>query len=326
MRSVRFHRFGEPTSVLQLEEIPAPSAGAGQLLVRMSARPINPSDLLTVRGLYGVRPQLPATPGYEGTGVVEAVGPDVRGFRIGERVVPTRTPGTWQELVVANASHVIAVPDGVPDESAAQLLVNPVSAWVMVVEELALGPGEWLLQTAAGSTLGRVILQIAKLRGVRTICAVRRREQVDELKALGADEVVCTADEDLAGRATDITDGRGVAGAIDAVGGQVGADTVSALRPGGTLLVYGVLSGKPTPIDGSALIFRTLSVRGFWLVPWLRQAPADVARRVIGAVLAHMVKGEIAPPVEARYGLAEIAAAVRHAEQPGRRGKVLLVG
>ncbi len=326
MRSIRFDRFGEPTSVLRLEEVPAPSPGASEVLIRMRARPINPSDLLTVRGFYGVRPQLPATPGYEGMGVIEAVGPEVRGFRAGQRVVPTRTAGSWQELVVASASNVVAVPDGVPDESAAQLLVNPLSAWVMVVEVLALRPGEWLLQTAAGSTLGRVVLQIGRLRGFRTISVVRRREQVEELKALGADAVVCTADEDLLGRVAELTQGKGVAGAIDAVGGQVGADALSALRPGGTLLVYGQLSREPTRADGKQLIFRTLSLRGFWLVPWLRQAPPEASHRVFGAVLAHMAKGEIAPPVEARYDLAEFAAAVRHSEQPGRHGKVLLTG
>lgn len=326
MRSVRFGQFGEPADVLGIQEVPAPSPGPGHVLVRMRARPINPSDLLTVRGFYGVLPELPATPGLEGMGTVENFGPEVRSVKVGQRVIPSRTPGTWQELLVVNAMNLIPVPDSLPDESAAQFLVNPLSAWVMMTEELALAPGQWLLQTAAGSTLGRLVLQIAKLRQLKTINVVRRREQAEELKALGADEVICTEHEDLAQRVLAITNGVGVPGAIDAVGGQVGGDVIRVLAPGGVMLAYGMLSLEPTPIFGGQMIFRTTSVRGFWLTAWLQRVPAAKQQAVSGEVLTHMAKGEIVPPIEAKYDLGEITAAVRHAERPGRHGKVLLVG
>ena len=326
MRSVRFDRFGDPAEVLRVEEVPEPSAGPGEVLVRMRARPINPSDLLTVRGAYGTLPPLPATPGYEGMGVVEAIGPDVGGVPVGQRVIPGRISGTWQQLVVARSASLIPVPPGVSDESAAQFVVNPLSAWIMITEELALRPGEWLLQTAAGSTLGRIAFQISRLRGVKTIDVVRRRDQAEELKARGAGEVVCTADEDLARRVMDITQGIGAAAAMDAVGGRVGAEVLRALRPGGVMLVYGQLSREPTPLDGGQMIFRALSVRGFWLTQWLRRAPPGKVQQVMREVLTKMAEGGLGPPVEASYDLGDIAEAVRHAERPGRRGKVLLVG
>jgi NADPH:quinone reductase-like Zn-dependent oxidoreductase len=325
MRSVRFDQFGEPAEVLRVLDVPKPSPGLGQVLVRMRLRPINPSDLMTVRGFYGVLPQLPATPGNEGVGVIEAVGSDVRGVQAGQRVIPIRTPGTWQEYLVVNAAQLIQPPDSLSDESAAQFIVNPLTAWIMI-EELALQPGQWLLQTAAGSTLGRMVLQIAKLRNFKTINVVRRRAQAQELKALGADEVICTEDEDLVQRVMAITNGAGVLAAIDAVGGQVGGDVVQALDAGGVMLVYGLLSLEPTPINSGQMIFRTSTVRGFWLAEWFRRAPAEKRQAVIGEVLNHMAKGEIIPAVEAEYDLNKITEAVRHAERPGRHGKILLVG
>src|SRR5436305_4609068 len=326
MRSVRFYEFGDPADVLRLEDVPRPEPGAGQVLVRLRARSINPSDLLTVHGLYGSLPNLPATPGLEGMGEVAAIGEGVSRFRPGQRVIPLGVPGTWQEYLLAPESQLLPVPDAVGDRTAAQFVVNPLTAWIMTVEELALRPGEWLLQTAAGSTLGRVVLQIAALRGFKTINVVRRREQVEELKALGADEVVCTADEDLVARVKEITGKAGLTKAIDAVGGETGATVVRALGRGGVMLVYGVLSLEPMPVDGGRLIFNASAVRGFWLSEWLRTAAPERRLAVTSELLRLMATQEIVPPVEAEYPLSEVLAAVAHARRPGRSGKVLLVG
>lgn len=326
MRSVRFERFGEPEEVLRLENLPTPSPGPGEVLVRMRARPINPADLLTVRGLYGALPKLPATPGLEGAGVVEEVGPDVRGVQVGQRVIPTGTPGTWQEYVVVKPVRLIPIPEKLTDAIAAQFVVNPLTAWIMTTQELTLQPGQWLLQTAAGSTLCRVVVQIARLRGFKTINVVRRREQVDELKALGADEVICTADEDLVARVKAVAGEAGVTAAIDAVGGKVGGDVVRALGPGGVMLVYGRLSREPLPLDGGQMVFRNLTVRGFWLTDWFRRNSVEQRSAVMGEVLDLMAKGQIAPPIEAEYDLGAVVGAVRHAERSGNRGKVMLIG
>src|SRR5215210_8254122 len=220
MQSVRFHEFGNPAEVLRVEEVERPAPGAGQVLVRMRARPINPSDVLTVRGLYGALPVPPATPGLEGMGEVAELGEGVTHLGAGQRVIPLGVAGTWQEFVVAPAAQLIPVPDSVNDRTAAQFVVNPLTAWIMTVEELDLQPGEWLLQTAAGPALGRVGLQIARQHGFRTINVVRRREQAEELKALGADEVICTDEEDIPERVREITGREGLHKAIDAVGGE----------------------------------------------------------------------------------------------------------
>jgi NADPH:quinone reductase len=326
MQSVRFYEFGEPAEVLRVEEVPRPEPGPGGVLVRLRARSVNPSDLLTVRGRYGSLPRLPATPGLEGMGEVESVGEGVERLRPGQRVIPLGVQGTWQAYVVAQPAQLIPVPDSVSDQTAAQFVVNPLTAWIMCVEELALQPGEWLLQTAAGSTLGRVVLQLARLRGFKTINVVRRREQAEELKALGADEVVSTDDEEIAERVREIAGKAGVTKAVDAVGGETGAAVMRALGRGGVMLVYGLLSGEPMPIDGGRMIFTSTTLRGFWLGEWLRSAPPERQQSVTADMLRSMASNEIVPPVEAEYPLAEVLAAAAHAERPGRSGKVLLVG
>ena len=325
MKSVRFHEFGDPAEVLRVEEVQTPEPGAGQVLVKMRARAVNPSDLLTVRGLYGSLPVPPATPGLEGMGEVAGVGEGVTHLSAGQRVIPLGVAGTWQEFVVAPAERVMPVPDSVTDQTAAQFVVNPLTAWIMTVDELALQPGEWLLQTAAGSTLGRVVLQIAKQRGFKTINVVRRREQADELKALGADACICTDEEDIPERVKEIAGKRGVKKAIEAVGGETGAAVLRALGRGGVMLIYGLLSGEPIPLDSGRMIFNTSTVRGFWLGDWMHTAPPERQQATTAAMLRAMATHEIVPPVEAEYPLDEVVAAAEHSVRHGRSGKVLLV-
>jgi NADPH:quinone reductase-like Zn-dependent oxidoreductase len=326
MRAVRFDTFGEPADVLTVaSDLPAPQPGPGEVRLRLTHRTVNPSDLATIRGVYGIRPPLPATPGYEGVGVVEALGAGVNGLALGQRVIPLSAGGTWQEQVVARASLVLPVHDGVGDEAAAQFVVNPVTAWVMLTDVLRLREGDWVLQTAAGSTLGRLVIQLAKELGLRTVNLVRREEQRAELLALGADEVLCDDDPDLPERVRALTGG-GVDGAIDAVGGKTGKQAIACLERGATCVVYGWLSLRPIALDVSQMLFRNLTVRGFWLSTWFRERPPEVTREVLSRLMALMVDGALVPPVEARYDLAEVAAAVAHAERPGRSGKVLLTG
>ncbi|MBD0369696.1 MAG: zinc-dependent alcohol dehydrogenase family protein [Pyrinomonadaceae bacterium] len=325
MKSVRFYEFGNPSELLRVEDVPQPEPGANQVLVRMRARSINPSDLLTVRGLYGALPKLPATPGLEGMGEVASVGENVKHLSPGQRVIPLGVAGTWQEYLLTESTQLIPVPESITNQTAAQFVVNPLTAWIMTIEELQLKPDEWLLQTAAGSTLGRVVLQIARLRGFKTINVVRRREQVEELKTLGADEVICTADDDLAERVREITGSAGLTKAIDAVGGETGGAVVSALGRGGVLLVYGLLSMQPMPVDSGRMIFTSMTIRGFWLNEWFRSAPPERQQAVTSELLRLMATNEIIPPVEAEYPLTDVLAAIEHAERPGRSGKVLLV-
>jgi NADPH:quinone reductase len=327
LRALRFHQFGLPSKVLRLEEAELPQPGPGQVRLRLTHRPIHPSDLLTISGDYGRLPQLPATPGFEAVGRVDALGDGVTGRQLGKRVIPLGTAaGTWREFVLADATRLLPVPDAVNDQAAAQFVVNPVTAWVMVEEVLAIQPGEWLLQTAAGSALGRVVIQLGRLRGFHTINLVRRPEQVAELEGLGADAAFCTTDDDLTERVRALTRGKGVRGALDAVGGPTAELAVRCLRPGGEMVLYGMLSGETFPVHNGEMLFRGLSLRGFWLSHWFRAAPPDRVVTTLGSLMQLIAGGDLVLPVEAEYDLSDYLAAVIHAERPGRQGKVLLVG
>ncbi len=329
MKAAVFDRFGVPEEVLQVRDVPQPEPGRGQVRLRMLASPVNPSDLLVVRGEYGKLPTLPATPGFEGVGVVDRSGGGVialvRGLKPGKRVaVIGAGGGAWAEFAVVPARQVVPLPDAIPDEQAAAFFVNPASALAMTRYVLGVPPGEWLLQTAAGSTLGRMVTRLGKHSGFRTINVVRRREQADELRRAGAEAVLCTADESIPNGVRGLTDGLGVKYAIDAVGGETGSAVIQALAPGGRLLVYGTLSREPIAIDPRLLMVGQKRVEGFWLSEWVRQQNALTMLGLFGAISGLMRKGVLTSEVGATFPLDDVQKAVAQAAQPGRHGKVLL--
>jgi len=329
MKAAVFDRFGVPEEVLQVREAPLPEPQRGQVRVRMIASPINPSDLLVVRGEYGKLPTLPATPGFEGVGVVDQSGGGllalVRGLRPGKRVaVISAGGGAWAEYAVVPARQLVPLPADIPDEQAAAFFVNPASALAMTRHVLAVPPGAWLLQTAAGSALGRMVMRLGKHYGFRTINVVRRLEQAEELRRAGADAVICTAEESIANRVRALTEGQGVKYAIDAVGGETGSAVIPALAPGGRLLVYGTLSREPIAIDPRLLMMGGKSVEGFWLSEWVRGRPALKMLRLFGTIRDLMRQGVLTSEVGAAYALDEVTKAAAQAAQAGRSGKVLL--
>jgi NADPH:quinone reductase-like Zn-dependent oxidoreductase len=326
MKAVVFDRFGDPAEVLHVRDVPAPKPGPGQVRVRMLASPLNPSDLMMVRGRYGVVPPLPATPGFEGVGVVEEAGGGLLGrLRLGKRVaVLNAGGGNWQEAVVVPAQHVVPVAAELSDDQAAGFFVNPASALVMTRDVLRIPRGAWLAQTAAGSALGRMIIRLGKRDGFRTINIVRRREQADELLRAGGDAAICTADESIPERVRAITGGAGVKYALDAVGGATGSALLQALALEGRMLVYGTLSGEPLTLDPRPLLLGNHCVQGFWLSVWVRRQSKLRMLWLFRSVNRLAREGVLTTAVGATYSLDEIQTAVREAEKPGRAGKVVL--
>lgn len=322
-RALRFHATGDPLAALRLEDLPLPDPGPGEMRLRMVARPINPSDLLQVQGVYGRKPSLPATAGFEGLGLIDAVGAGVTGWTPGQRALPIGAQGTWADALITPAANLVPVPEGLDDHQACQAVVNPLTAWLMA-GQLQLGEGQWLIQTAASSAVGACLIQLAKARGFKVLCLVRRAEALEGLRAQGAHGALCTADPGWFQQAEALLPKGMADAAVDAVGGSLGGDLVKLLKPGGTMLVYGALSMEPLQIPGGQLIFRTATVRGFWLTDWKkRAAPAEQAA-VMAELLAAMAEGRIVVPVEAAYPLDQWREAVAHAQRSGRRGKVLL--
>ena len=326
MKAVRFDTHGNPPDVLTVQDIPTPTPGRGEVLVRMIASPVNPSDLLYIEGRYGLKPAFPATPGFEGVGVVEKSGGGLLGwFRKGKRVavLGSRTGG-WAEYAVAPAKQVVPVPDELPDDQAATFFVNPATAVVLTTQVLAVPKGEWLLQTAAGSALGKMVIALGKKHGFRTVNVVRRREQVDELKALGADAVLVEADGPIAEQVRTATGQPGAKYAIDPVGGETGTQVVEALDTGGTAVFYGLLSGEPIRVDPRLLITGSKVVRGFWLSDWANAATIVDKLKLIRTVRGLLADGVIRTEVANSYPLDQVTAAVGQAAAPGKGGKVLV--
>jgi NADPH:quinone reductase-like Zn-dependent oxidoreductase len=325
MKAVVLERWGDPEEVLEVRDVPEPQPGRGQVLVRMLASPINPSDLLMVRGQYGRQPRLPATPGFEGVGVVEAGSGLLARRVLGRRVaVLNSTTGNWQEKVVLPARRAVPVPRELTDEQAATFFVNPASAVAMTRHVLRVPAGAWLLQTAAGSALGRMVIRLGQREGFRTLNVVRRREQAEELLRLGGTAAVATNEESLYGRVQSLTGGEGVPYGIDAVGGDTGTEAVRCLGRGGRLLVYGTLAGEPIRLDPRVLLVGQKRVEGFWLSEWVRDQGLLTMLGLFRRIGRLLREGVLTSEVGATFPLDEVRAAVRQAARPGRHGKVLL--
>jgi NADPH2:quinone reductase len=326
MKAIVFDSFGDPAEVLKVRELPTPEPGPGQVRVRMRTVPINPSDLMYIRGEYGRRPKLPTSAGFEGAGIVEAAGKGLLGrLRLGRRVaVLNGIGGNWQQQVIVPARQVVPVPASLSDEQAATFFVNPASALAMVTSVLKVPPGAWLIQTAAGSALGRMVIRLGKLYSFRTINVVRRKEQAEELRQAGGDAVICTAEESIETRVQAITNGQGVPFAIDPVGGATGSAVARAMGQGGRMLVYGTLSGEPISIDPRVLISGQKSIEGFWLSEWARQQHVLTMLRLFRRIKKLLGTGVLNTDVGQTFALHDIQSAVRAAATPGRQGKVLI--
>lgn len=325
MKAIVCERWGEPEEVLQVREAPEPVPGRGEVRVRMIASPINPSDLLMVRGRYGRQPPLPATPGFEGVGIVEA-GSGLLARRVmGRRVAVLNSgDGNWKEQVVIPARQAVPVPKELSDEQAATFFVNPATAVVLTRYILQVPAGAWLLQTAAGSTLGRMIIHLGRRFGFRTLNVVRRREQAEELLRLGGTAAIATNEEPLAEGVAALTGGEGVRYALDAVGGTTGSEVARALTRGGRLIVYGTLAGEPLSVDPRTLMVGQKRIEGFWLSEWVRAQKPWTMLLLFRRIGKLMRDGVLVSDVGKSFALTDIHAAVRQAELPGRQGKVLL--
>jgi NADPH:quinone reductase-like Zn-dependent oxidoreductase len=326
MPALVYDRFGPPADVLRHAEVAVRPPGPQEIRLRLTHRPINPADLLEIKGRYGVRPELPAIGGHEGVGIVEAVGAGVEGWAEGDRAVPLAAGPTWQTHLTTIPDRLFHPPDALPDEAAAQLFVNPMTA-ALLLDLVAATEGDWVLCTAANGAVARFALQIGKTRGLRVAGLARRTVSADALSALGYDAAFSFEEGDDPApvrRAISEATG-GLAGALDAVGGDTGALAASCLSDGGTLAVYGVLSGKPLPLEAGPLLFRQASVRGFWRTRWWGAAAPSERRRVLGEVAEAFAGGRAEAPVSARHPLPDFRAALADHARSGRLGKVLFV-
>ena len=313
-----------PQSSITAVEFTPPPLTQGQALIKVLAAPINPSDVLTLTGLYGMLPPLPAIGGNEGVGVVAELGPGTTSPAVGQTVLLPVGGGTWASHMVAEASKLMPLPNGVDPLQLAMMTVNPPTAHLMLQEFVDLQAGEYVIQNAANSGVGEYLIQLAKIRGLKTVNIVRRESAVAAVAAMGGD-VVLVDGPDLAKRVAEATENAKIRLAIDAVGGNSTDNLANCLTQGGTLVNYGMMSGDSCVLSPSSFVFRDVTLRGFWLALWFRKATRPQQMAVFGELAKLIATGKLRARVQATYDVSQIKEAVAAAAAGERDGKILIV-
>lgn len=313
-----------PQDVIACVERDTPTPQSGEVLLEMLAAPINPSDVLTLTGQYGMLPPLPAVGGNEGVGRVAAVGSGVTSVEVGQRVLLPVGSGTWSSHLIAPAQGLITLPPVGDPLQLAMLVVNPPTASLLLSEFVPLTAGDWVIQNAANSGVGEYVIQLARRRGLRTVSVVRREDAIAPLQAIGGD-VVLVDGPGLAKRVAAATDNAKIRLGFDAVGGSATDRLAQCVAVGGTLVNYGALSGEACTIAPGSFVFRDLTLRGFWLASWFRHASPAQQQAMFGELAMLIARGELTARVHATYPLSRVQEAVAAAAAGGRNGKILLV-
>ena len=318
MRAIQLTAYGNPVEGLNYVDIPEPEApGPNQILLGVEFSPLNPSDLMLAKGIYGIRPALPTVIGNEGVGRILAVGAGVENVKVGDRVLAPLSSFTWRERMVLSASGLFALPPDADPQQLSMLAINPPTAALLLSEYVDLKPGEWVVQNAANSAVGRWVIAFAKARGLKTVNIVRRPELVPELKAIGGDVVVVDS-PDVSKEIKAAVGKAELRLALDGVSGPATGVLASTLSPHGTLVSYAAMSEAPMSISPLDVIFKPITMRGFWLghpESAAKSAPA------IAQAAEMIASGRVHIPVAATYVLSSIKDAVAHAL---RGGKILL--
>ena len=324
MKAAQLTQFGNPRDSVACIEIDDPGApGAGEILMRIDAAPINPAEILLIKGAYAARPPLPAPLGIEGAGEVLAVGAGVTRFAPGDKVMSL--PRTnWRERIVLKESEAIHLPAGMDIRQASMLKVNPATAFLMLRDYVDLSAGDWVIQNAANSGVGINLIKLAAARGLKTINLVRREDAVPDVEAHGGD-VTLVDGPDLAERVAQATGGNAPRLAIDAVAGEATQRLAQAIADGGTVVNYGMLSGEPCRMAPDDLVFKSKSLTGFWLAKYLTSLAEEDLRALYADVAGEIMRGAVNVPIDAVYDLDRVADAVDHAAREKRGGKVLIL-
>lgn len=323
---VRFHQTGGP-DMLQIEDAPTPAPGTGEVRIRVEAVGLNRAEAMYRAGKYPVQPKLPSLIGYEGVGIIEALGDGVAGFAAGDRVcvlpmIQQGEYGIWAQQAVVPARILLPAPPELSAEQAAAIWMQYLTAFALI-EVAGIGIGEAAIIPAASSSVGLAAIQLVNWAGGISIAATRTSDKADALLGHGAAHVIATQEEDLVARVMEITGGTGARAAFDPVGGPYVETLANALAPRGILFIYGGLSGQPTPFPHWPCALKGLSMRGWvaseiWNHPHRFKAAQD-------RILAGLRGGQLRPIIAKTFhGIEKIAQANAFLESNQQVGKVVV--
>ena len=325
-KAVRIHELGGP-EVLRIEELEVGQPGPGEVRIRVEAVGLNRSEAMYRTGRYPVQPKLPSLIGYEGVGTIEAIGPGIEAYAVGQRVcvlpmIQQGEYGIWAEQAIVPARILLPAPPGLSPAEAASIWMQYMTAFALI-EVAQIGIGDGVIIRAASSSVGIAAIQLANWAGSVSIACTRTSDKADALREQGAAHVVATEEEDLVARVMEITGGKGARTAFDPVGGPYVDTLARSLAERGILFVYGGLSGEPTPYPHWPCAMKGLSLRGWvaseiWGHPHRYKAAQE-------KILAGLAGGQLKPVIaKAFHGLDQIVAANEYLESNEQVGKVVV--
>ena len=324
MRQLQLIAHGEPSEVIEINTVSEPALGPEDVLVSMEAAPLNPSDFLFVRGMYGVRPAFPSSVGAEGVGRVAKIGSRVNVALRGKRVLilPTYEQGTWAEEVVVPMRNLVPMSDEADPLQLSMIGINPATAYLLLNRYVSLMPGDWIGQTAANSAMGQYIIALAKLAGVKTLNVVRREEAAEQVRQWGGDRVVLQGDS-LHKDIEDALNGKKLSLVLDMLGGTPVGELAKSLKPGASIVVYALQSGEFPSISPIDLIYGGLSLHGFWLINWIRNAPRTEIEEIYQKLGDLVADRSLSATVEQVFPLDQFKEAFKQSLKSNRSGKIL---
>ena len=319
MKQAFYNRHGEAPEVIELRTLNPQPLADGETRVKILRSPINPSDIAQIGGVYGLQPPLPAPAGMEGIGeVVEVNG---EGHEVGTLVLLSDPPGAWVTERVFSSETLVPVPHADIDQLS-MLTVNPATAYLLLTQYVDLKEGDWIIQSAGNSAVGRYITQLAKARGIKVASVVRRESAIADVQDAGCDAAFVDG-PDLAERVAAQLSSAPVL-AIDAVAGAAFGRLAATLANGGVAVSYGGMSGEDISIPDNLIIFNNVTVRGFWLVNWLTSAGPEEMQRVYGELTQLVLEGKLNASIDKIFPLNQINEALAYTVAGGRSGKILL--
>ncbi len=322
MKAIVCKAWGPPQSLL-IEDRPALSAGAGQVVVRMKAASVKFSDTLVIQNKYQTQPELPFVPGGEVTGVVSSLGSGVEGWKVGDRVNAQTTYGGYAEEVLVDAARMTAIPDSIEFAAATGLSSTYGTAYYALVDRGRLRAGETLLVLGASGGVGLAAVELGKLLGARVIACASSPEKLAVCRAKGADETINYVAEDMRARVKAITKGNGVDVIIDPVGGAYSEAALRDMAWGGRHLVIGFTAGDIPRIPLNLPLIKGCEIVGVWIGAFAKHEPAK-HRANAQQLWAWMAQGKIKPHISASYPLERVADALNALIERKVSGKIVL--
>ncbi len=323
MKAVLCRQHGLPDT-LELAELPSPEPGPGQVAIAVKAAGVNFPDTLIIQNKYQFKPALPFTPGGELAGTITKLGPDAKGFEVGQKVIAFTGWGAFAEEVVADTTKLIPIPPGVPYDIAASFVMTYGTSYHALKDRAVLAAGETLLVLGAAGGVGLAAVELGKALGARVIAAASSEEKLAVCREHGADETINYATEDLRERIKALTDGKGVDVVYDPVGGDYSEAALRSMAWRGRFLVVGFANGEIPKIPLNLTLLKGCSIVGVFWGEFVRREPRSNAKDLMELVTM-MQAGTIKPLVSARYSFAEAADALNAVMQRKVTGKIVLV-